>query len=133
MIDNELEQWRRMTTWVSAAFDEATYEHYAQKPGYFRVDRSLKDYVQALNTIDFPVELPSDLQKMIAFLSVDGFFSHYHIAYNDWFHSKDFERLIDSQYSVSELLASKQGLDYLRECLVNLSWWHLTRGDLQGT
>lgn len=127
-----------MIVWIAAAFEKKNYEHYAQKPGCYRIGRSQNDYANALVEIDFPPELPDDLRKMIAFLWVDGFFEHYQISVWSWLHSSGFQRpdlvtLVTNQKPIMELMKSEAGLDSLRASLADLFWWQWTRGDLQGT
>lgn len=131
--------WSRWVKWfafIDAAFDNEKHLEYKIKTGYYRVDYNFKKYIECLNDITELEKLPLDITKVIVFLKMDGFFGYYKVNISDWLLMKNFcnpeTEIQQEKYSIIELLELENGDNYLREQLINLKWWDITRGDPQG-
>ena len=129
-------RWKKWYEFIDAAFDEVKNIKYKEKTGYYRVDYDFAKYKECLDTVMELKILPIDIQKVTVFLEMDGFFKHYQINPTDWLLIKNFcdpkAELQTQDYSIMELLAIDSGDNYLRERLIYLKWWDITRGDPQG-
>ncbi|MBJ2176519.1 hypothetical protein JBL43_19885 [Aureibaculum sp. A20] len=137
--DSNYNSWSRWETWfqfIDYAFDKENHTKYKSKTGYYRVDYDYRKYKETLDQLSIDKDLPDDLKKVIAFLINDGFYKKYEIEIDDWIKMRNFDNpkreLHDKDLSISELLKIENGLNYIKEKLIYLKWWDITRGDPQG-
>ncbi|HLO45349.1 MAG TPA: hypothetical protein VK175_13520 [Leadbetterella sp.] len=129
-------RWKKWYTFIDAAFDENRHLEFKLKKGYYRVDYNFTEYIECLKDTKGLENIPNDIKKVIVFLKMDGFYEHYKINISDWLFMKNFcnpeNEIKNAKYSIIELLEIRNADNFLREQLLNLKWWDITRGDPQG-
>ena len=130
-------RWSKWSEWVAAAFDEQKFKEFKKRSGYYYISAKHSDFKKSLEELDINVNLPDDLKKLIAFLQVDGFFKYYKLNVSDWLSIQNYqnpESEIKSKnpMTILQLASTPEELNYLRDKLVHLKWWDITRGDPQG-
>ena len=127
-------RWNKWVLWIQKAFNHEEMEALRVKGGYFRVNTSSQDYLASLETLELGMQLPKDITQVIAFLAVDGFFKHYSIDIKDWTRMDNYTNPANKEgkQSIDKLADNNESLNYLRESLIHLPWWNITRGDPQG-
>jgi len=129
-------RWNKWITWIENAYDEEKMESLRNRGSYYRVDTISKDYVESLSNLQLEIDLPNDIRCVIAFLVVDGFFSNLSIKPSAWIRMNNYANKNPTDYSTNhriiDLTNSNEKLNYLRESLIHLPWWDITRGDPQG-
>lgn len=131
--DDVFQNWSRWSIWkdfIVAAFDENEINKYKTKSDYY-LNSNCQDYINALDTLELDIELPVDIRQVIAFLIVDGFFNYYTIAPEAWILVNNYtnpkRELPNLKKTIKELSVNQEGLNYLRNSLINLWWWDHTR------
>jgi hypothetical protein len=127
-------RWNKWISWIAKAYEHDEMELLRNKSGYYRKDTISQDYIDALSLLELGIKLPDDITKVIAFLVVDGFFKHYSIEPVSWININNYTNpnKDSGNFKIIDLAQNDIMLNYLRESLMHLSWWDITRGDPQG-
>ncbi|MDO6602492.1 hypothetical protein [Arenibacter palladensis] len=127
-------RWNKWVSWIQKAYQHEEMEVIRKMGGYYRLDTNSQDYVTSFKRLELGIQLPTDICQVIAFLVVDGFFKHYSVEPKDWIDMDNYTNPKNSngRHTINELAKSYESLNYLRESLIHLPWWDLTRGDPQG-
>lgn len=131
-------KWGKWFGFIDSAFDEEKSQIYRTKSGYYKIDFNSRNYTETLNKLHYLQNIPIDIRKVIAFLIEDGFFDFYNIMVDDWILIQNFDNpkkevIEEKAKCIKELIESENSINYLKEKFINLDWWHITRGDSQGT
>lgn len=128
-------RWNHWISWIKKAYNHDDMELQRAKGGYYRTDSISQDYIDALSQLELGVILPEDITKVIAFLVVDGFFKHYSIEPDAWIKIINYSdpNKESGKFKIIDLTQNNNTLNYLRESLLHLPWWDITRGDPQGS
>jgi hypothetical protein len=127
-------KWKKWFGWIEAAFDDNKREVFSQQK-YYRIGMDFQAMQIFYKNPDLN-HMPEDIKKVIAFLKYDGFFEEYNVEVGEWLNAKNFrnpKQQVGQEFkSINELVTFQFGDNYIRDTIIYLPWWDITRGDLQG-